>query len=122
YCRACLSAASAGGGAEADKSPSTEDALGGGPFESTWILGSLAQALEFPLDTYRPLPPWAQENSSDELRNVKVEAKASLDAPKSISSANIGNVQHMERTQNPSNIGALPVVSKLEDLDLFYAE
>ncbi|CAE7555190.1 unnamed protein product, partial [Symbiodinium sp. CCMP2456] len=95
--------------------------------QSTWTLGSLAQVLEFPLETYRPLPPWAEENSSDELRRIKAEViaaeKARESAPKSISSATVGNVSHMEqRVQLPSNITNMPVVQSLEDLDLFYCE
>lgn len=91
-------------------------------FQATWILGSLAQALDFPLDTYRPLPAWAQENSEDQLRKPKVEQVA-VPAAKSISSSTVDNMQHMEtRVQIPSNISNLPVVSSLEDLDLFYSE
>lgn len=92
-------------------------------FKSTWILGSLAQALDFPLETYRPLPKWAQEDSPDSLRKAKTEAPAAASAPKSISSSNVGNVQHMEtRVQAPANISNMPVVSSLEDLDLFYSD
>jgi hypothetical protein len=87
------------------------------------MLGSLAQALDFPLDTYRSLPAWAKENSSDELRKPKVEAQPKPEAPKSISSANVGVNIHMEkRVMNPSNISNLPQVTTLEDLDLFYSE
>eukprot|EP00434_Breviolum_minutum_P020742 symbB.v1.2.018295.t1/scaffold1381.1/size245675/12 len=83
------------------------------------------KALDFPLESYRPLPPWAQENSSDELRKVKEMSaeKARETAPKSISSSTVGNVSHMEqRVQLPSNINNMPVVQSLEDLDLFYSE
>mmetsp|Transcript_26173 Transcript_26173/g.61047 ORF Transcript_26173/g.61047 Transcript_26173/m.61047 type:complete len:813 (+) Transcript_26173:120-2558(+) len=92
--------------------------------ESTWTPGSMAQALDFALDTYRPLPQWAEENSPDELRVVKAAAAAKAEAPKSLSSSNVGNSQHMEvRVQNPSNITKpLPQVTSLEDLDLFYAD
>lgn len=127
YCRACISGKSIteGGDDVVDVARGAGSKADGasGPFESTWILGSLAQALEFPLDTYRPLPGWAQENSSDDLRNVKVEPVTAAKGPQSISSSNVGSVQHMEiRVQNPSNISNLPVVSSLEDLDLFYRE
>jgi len=89
----------------------------------TWMLGSMAQALDFPLDTYRPLPNWAAENSSDELRKVKAEPPPTQATPKFISSDNVGNSQHMEkRVQNPSNITNLPQVSNLADIDLFYSE
>merc|ERR1712117_637803 len=86
--------------------------------------GSLAQALDFPLETYRPLPAWNSVNTPDALREVKVEAAPAIHtAPKSICSSNVGNIQHMEsRTQNPSNISNMPVVSTLEDLNLFYDE
>jgi len=125
YCRACVrgvpltdnALASVSAGALANG----QDGMGQS-LESSWILGSLAQALDFPLDTYRSLPAWAHENSSDELRMVKVEAKPPPPV-KSISSSNVGQSQHMEkRAQNPSNITNLPVVQNLEDLDLFYSQ
>jgi len=127
YCRACVrgDASLVDGEKAAETKAAGTDSKDstGGALESTWTLGSLAQALDFPLDTYRPLPGWAQENSSDELRKQKVETAAKEAAPKSISSANIGNIQHMEqRVQNPSNISNLPQVQTLEDLDLFYSE
>jgi len=127
-CRANISGKSA---AEADKAatcPGTSETDREGAtrdvFESTWSLGSLAQALDFPLETYRPLPAWNKENTPDEIRNEKEKAAPAIhSAPKSISSSNVGNVQHMEtRTQNPSNISNMPVVSTLEDLNLFYDE
>lgn len=94
----------------------------GSTVESSWSLGSMAQALDFPLESYQPLPGWAEENSSDELRRVKVEI-APAPAMKSISSSNVGNVQHMEnRIQQPSNITKMAPVTSLEDLDLFYSE
>jgi len=122
-CRANISGKSP---AEAGEGPGASERDGEGvkrdTFESTWSLGSLAQALDFPLETYRPLPAWNQVNTPDEIRSVKVEATPAIHtAPKSISSSNVGNIQHMEsRTQNPSNISNMPVVSTLEDLNLFY--
>lgn len=122
YCRACVEGTALRDG-DAPSLPAVKE---GSSLESTWMLGSLAQALDFPLDTYRPLPSWAKENSPDELRKPKVEqqrASVAANEPKSISSANVGNVQHMEkRVQNPSNISNLPQVATLEDLDLFYSE
>eukprot|EP00927_Polykrikos_kofoidii_P053822 TRINITY_DN48377_c0_g1_i1.p1 TRINITY_DN48377_c0_g1~~TRINITY_DN48377_c0_g1_i1.p1 ORF type:complete len:973 (+),score=238.52 TRINITY_DN48377_c0_g1_i1:78-2996(+) len=95
----------------------------GEQLNSTWMIGSLAQAIDFPLETYRGVPAWATENSSDDLRKQKVEMPTAQTVPKSICSDNIGNSQHMEqRVQNPSNITVLPGVSKLEDLDLFYSD
>jgi len=123
YCRACISGAPPldAGGVDA----STADDADRKAIDSTWMIGSMAQALDFPLESYRPLPPWAQENSSDELRKVKEMSaeKARETAPKSISSSTVGNVSHMEqRVQLPSNINNMPVVQSLEDLDLFYSE
>ncbi|CAJ1454115.1 unnamed protein product [Effrenium voratum] len=126
YCRACISGAPPLDAAGVDASDEKEDGSGKATVDSMWMIGSLAQALDFPLETYRPLPPWAEENSSDELRKVKAEVtaeKARENAPKSISSATVGNVTHMEqRVQLPSNITNVPVVQTLEDLDLFYSE
>eukprot|EP00439_Symbiodinium_sp_Y106_P053264 s2914_g7.t1 len=127
YCRACITGAPALDADGMDASTMTEKGTEGQAIQSTWILGSLAQVLEFPLETYRPLPPWAEENSSDELRKIKAEViaaeKARESAPKCISSATVGNVSHMEqRVQLPSNITNMPVVQSLEDLDLFYSE
>lgn len=126
YCRACVRGdASLVDGEKAAGSAAVKDTedKSGKSLESEWTLGSLAQALDFPLDTYRPLPAWAEENSPDELRKQKVEVPVKQEAAKSISSSNIGNVQHMEnRVQNPSNIQNLPQVQTLEDLDLFYSE
>lgn len=127
YCRACITGAPALDADGMDASTMIEKGTDGQAIQSTWILGSLAQVLEFPLETYRPLPPWAEENSSDELRKIKAEVlaaeKARESAPKSISSATVGNVSHMEqRVQLPSNITNMPVVQSLEDLDLFYSE
>merc|ERR1712032_429744 len=127
-CRANISGKSGAEAGEAANAPGTSEADREGvkrdAFEFTWSLGSLAQALDFPLETYRPLPAWSKENTPDEIRTVKVETSpAIMTAPKSISSSNMGNIQHMEtRTQNPSNISNLPVVSTLEDLNLFYDE
>jgi len=127
-CRANISGKSPAKPGEATAGPGASETDGEGVkrgvFESTWSLGSLAQALEFPLETYRPLPAWNKENTPDEIRSVKVEATpAIMTAPKSICSSNVGNIQHMEsRTQNPSNISNMPVVSTLEDLNLFYDE
>lgn len=123
YCRACISGTPPLDAAGLDEK--SEDGPSKVAIESTWMIGSLAQALDFPLESYRPLPPWAEENSSDELRKVKdVSAeKAREAAPKSISSSTVGNVSHMEqRVQLPSNINNMPVVQSLEDLDLFYSE
>lgn len=125
YCRACVrgDASLVDGEKAAELKAAGTDGKDGAALESTWTLGSLAQALDFPLDTYRPLPGWAQENSSDELRKQKVDVPAKESAPKSISSANVGNIQHMEqRVQIASNISNLPQVQTLEDLDLFYSE
>jgi len=94
-----------------------------GSMQSTWLLGSLAQSLDFPLESYRELPNWATENSSDDIRKQKVEPPPIQTAPKFISSDNVGNSQNMERrVQNPSNIANLPQVSNLADIDLFYSE
>eukprot|EP00930_Biecheleria_cincta_P082896 TRINITY_DN72538_c0_g1_i1.p1 TRINITY_DN72538_c0_g1~~TRINITY_DN72538_c0_g1_i1.p1 ORF type:complete len:960 (+),score=280.87 TRINITY_DN72538_c0_g1_i1:92-2881(+) len=129
YCRACVSGTPPvdADGVDASALETLSKGNSSQAVESTWILGSLAQVLDFPLETYRPLPGWAEENSSDELRKVKAEeaaaAQARKDAPKSISSASVGNISHMEnRVQQPSNIKDMPVVSSLEDLDLFYSE
>ncbi|CAL1152452.1 unnamed protein product [Cladocopium goreaui] len=125
YCRACISGAPPLDAAGVDASEKADDPLQKAAIDSTWMIGSLAQALDFPLESYRPLPPWAEENSSDELRKVKeISAeKAREAAPKSISSSTVGNVSHMEqRVQLPSNINNMPVVQSLEDLDLFYSE
>lgn len=125
YCRACISGAPPLDAAGVDASEQADDPLLKAAIDSTWMIGSLAQALDFPLESYRPLPPWAEENSSDELRKVKeISAeKAREAAPKSISSSTVGNVSHMEqRVQLPSNINNMPVVQSLEDLDLFYSE
>jgi vesicle coat complex subunit len=123
YCRACVEGKSLKEGDASSPKAANEDGPGSS-LESTWMLGSLAQALDFPLDSYRPVPDWAKENTSDELRKPKAEAKAAkAEAPKSISSDNVGVTQHMEkRVQNPSNITNLPQVQTLEDLDLFYSE
>jgi len=109
-----------------ESSPKPADALveqGAGHLQSSFILGSLAQALDFPLDSYRPLPDWAEADSSSELRMPpKVTAPPKSDAPKSISSASVSQVHHIEnRVQAPSNITNVPVASSLEDLDLFYS-
>mmetsp|Transcript_46139 Transcript_46139/g.128346 ORF Transcript_46139/g.128346 Transcript_46139/m.128346 type:complete len:916 (-) Transcript_46139:90-2837(-) len=121
YCKSCVDGEQLIEAAPSGEKPSN-DGDGGGSLHSTWLLGSLAQSLEFPLDTYRPLPNWATENTSDEIRKVKVEATP-VSVPKSMGSDNIGNSQHMEvRVQNPSNIANMPVVSSLEDLDLFYSD
>jgi len=122
YCRTCVE-----GTALKDSNASTTKGVNeegaSNSLESTFLLGSLAQALDFPLETYRSLPAWAKENSSDELRKPKVETVPAQTAPKSISSSNIGVTQHMEnRVQNPSNITNLPQAQTLEDLDLFYTE
>lgn len=129
YCRACVSGTPPvdADGVDASALEMLSKGNSSQAVESTWILGSLAQVLDFPLETYRPLPGWAEENTSDELRKVKVEeaaaAQAKREAPKSISSASVGNISHMEnRVQQPSNIKDMPVVSSLEDLDLFYSE
>ncbi|CAE8660960.1 unnamed protein product, partial [Polarella glacialis] len=137
YCRSCVSGTAPvdADGVDASllqelaASSSSRAKAGGGAtaVESTWILGSLAQALDFPLETYCPLPGWAEENSPDELRKVKVEVAAALaakrDEPRSLSSSNVGAISHMEqRVQLPSNIKNVPVAQSLEDLDLFYSE
>lgn len=102
---------------------SKDEEAGAKAIDSAWIMGSLAQALDFALDTYQPLPDWATESSPDELRRIKVETVKAMDAPKSFSSATVGNIQHMEtRVQVASNIKNLPVVTSLEELDLFYSE
>lgn len=123
YCKACVglcSAALPGAvGAAAAGSVANEAA---DTIPSPWALGSLAQALDFPLDSYRPLPHWAEANSSDDLRKPKVELAPKHEAAKSLSSSNVGNVQHIEnRVQAPSNIKNMPVPQSLEDLDLFYS-
>jgi hypothetical protein len=127
YCNACLGGtqlADASGAAAAGASQTGRMGVGSTTaLESSFSLGSMAQALDFPLESYRPIPQWASANSSDDLRKVKVEAPPSQVAPKSICSDNIGNSQHMERrVQNPSNITNVPVASTLEDIDLFYSD
>lgn len=119
YCRASVTGESPG--EEAGDKDGTEEAA---KLEDGWKLDSMAMALDFPLDTYRALPQWAKEGTADEIRaGAKTPAPNVSTAPKSISSANVGNVQHMEqRVQNPSNITNMPVVSTLEDLDLFYSQ
>lgn len=115
YCRACLTGTALSDTGAEDEGPSEV-------LDCTWILGSLAQSLDFALDTYRALPAWSSENTPDELRSPVVQAPAASTAVKSISSANVGNVQHMEkRVENPSNIKHIPQVQTLEDLDLFYS-
>lgn len=130
YCKACVGIGDAvlpGTPVAALKQEGGADVGGeaSGELQTTYILGSLAQALDFPLETYRPLPGWAEEDSPADLRTPKAEPEASrarAEAPKSISSSNVGNVQHIEnRVQAPSNITNMPVVSSLEDLDLFYS-
>lgn len=125
FCRACATGSGAGLTSEQDEAAAANAGGGGedGGIDSKWKLGSLAQALDFPLDTYRPLPPWAAENSSDDLRKAKVAETPSSFKATSISSDNVGHSQHMEnRVQAPSNITNVPVVTSLEDLDLFYSE
>mmetsp|Transcript_26531 Transcript_26531/g.48578 ORF Transcript_26531/g.48578 Transcript_26531/m.48578 type:complete len:817 (-) Transcript_26531:3-2453(-) len=123
YMRVCADGEDLEGKAEATVSETEglqqgESAL----LKSTWTLGSMSQALDFQVETYRPLPPWAEEDSPDDLRVVKAAP-----APKpaqSLSSSNYGNSEHFEnRVQNPSNITEpLPQVATMSDLDKFYSE
>lgn len=91
-----------------------------------YTLYSMAHILDFAFETYSPLPKFAVESSPDSVREVpkhQWQASSKHDEPKSLSSANMGNQQHMEqRVVNPSNITNLPKAECLEDLDLFYSD